>query len=373
MQFRPRTVFITIFGVALAARVLFLIQLRESPYFDNLIIDAASYDRWALQIAAGDIWGSSVFYQSPLYPYFLGLVYSIFGHDYMAARLIQAVIGAGNAVLLAILSTRLFSRSAGILAGLTAALYGTFIFQDLMLLKSVVVIFFILLSFLFLERASTRESRLLLLFSGLFYGVAICGRGNLLFAVPLFLAWFVVRARNEKVPARVALVPAIVFLLGTVIAVAPVTLRNKIVGDDWVLIESDAGINLYVGNHADATGIHRPPAEIRTIPEHEEADAKQFAEKEIGRALKPSEVSRFWIDRAVSYALSDPVGEAKLIFRKFLLALNHYEVPDNYNQYYFSRNSWLFPGFLPSFLVVVPFAVIGHSGRRDGRVFSGRL
>lgn len=359
MQFRQTAIYIAIFGVALAARFLFLFQLRESPYFDNLIIDSASYDQWGLRIAQGDILGTTVFYQSPLYPYFLGLVYSIFGQDYMAARLIQAVIGAGNAVLLAVLSTRLFSRSTGVVAGLTAALYGTFIFQDLMLLKSVIVIFFILLSFLFLERASKGESRLPLLFSGLFYGVAICGRGNLLFAVPLFLGWLALR---DPTPPRLAIMPAAVFLLGTIIAISPVTLRNKLVGDDWVLIESDAGINLYVGNHANATGIHQPPAEIRTIPEYEETDAREYAEQEMGRTLKPSEVSRFWIDRAILYALSAPIDEVKLIFRKFMLAMNHYEVPDNYNQYYFGPTSWLFRGYLPAFIVIVPFAVLGLLG-----------
>jgi tetratricopeptide (TPR) repeat protein len=95
------------------------------------------------------------------------------------------------------------------------------------------------------------------------------------------------------------------------------------------------------------------------VPKHEESDARRYAEQEMGKVLKPSEVSRFWIGRAASYVLSDPGGEAKLVFRKFLLALNPYEVPDNYNQYYFSRYSWLFRGFLPSFFVVAPFAVIG--------------
>ncbi len=363
---------IALFGIALAVRILFLFHLRESPYFDNMIVDAASYDQWAQRIAAGDVWGSRVFYQSPLYPYFLGLVYSIVGHDYFAARLIQAVIGAGNVALLCVLSMRLFSPRAGLLAGLIAALYATLIFQDLMLLKSVIVIFFLLLSFLFLERAFTRDSRKLLLVSGALYGIAICGRGNLLFAVPLFLIWLVVRTRTgASSQARVLVAPAIIFMLGTALAVAPVTLRNKIIGDDWVLVESDAGINLYVGNHAGATGVHQPPKYVRTVPKHEESDARRYAEQEMGRTLKPSEVSQFWIGQAISYVRSDPVGEAKLVIRKFLLAWDPYEVPDNYNQYYFSRYSWLFRGYLPSFFIVAPFAVIGMlasvgSWRRTG-------
>ena len=130
-----------VFAVALALRLLFLVHLLPSPYFDNLMIDSASYDRWAQRIAGGDFWGDRVFYQSPLYPYFLGLLYSIFGRDLVAARIAQAVLGSVTCALIFLFTRRLFGTAAGLTAGLAAALYTTFIFQDLMILKSVIVFF----------------------------------------------------------------------------------------------------------------------------------------------------------------------------------------------------------------------------------------
>ena len=38
----------------------------------------------------------SPFWQPPLYPYFLGLVFALFGPDYYIARLVQAVLGSGK-------------------------------------------------------------------------------------------------------------------------------------------------------------------------------------------------------------------------------------------------------------------------------------
>ncbi len=360
---------LTIFLIALVFRLLFIADFRESPYFDHLMIDAASYDRWAQEIASGNFFGDRVFYQSPLYPYFLGGVYSIFGRDFLAARIVQALVGSLTCLSLLFLTRRLFGRAAGWIAGGLAAVYSTFIFQDAMLLKSVVLFLFLSLSLLRISQAIDSGRSAPLFQSGLLFGIAICGRGNLLFALPLFCLWLYVRV--DGTPALRRLRAPLIFLTGAILAISPVTVRNRIVGNDWVLTESDAGINLYVGNNPHAIGIHQPPDEVRTVPEHEEIDARRIAELDLGRALKPSEVSRYWIDKAIDFALTHPLKELKLIGRKFQLAWNWYEVPDNYNQYYFARVSWLFRGLLPTFLFVAPLSLFGmvvtfRDWRRNG-------
>ncbi|MFH1679203.1 MAG: glycosyltransferase family 39 protein [Candidatus Eisenbacteria bacterium] len=366
---RETTAALLVFLLALSLRVLFLVDFRASPYFDNLLIDPASYDRWAERIAAGDFWGDRVFYQAPLYAYFLGGLYALFGRDLLLVRVVQAVLGSLTCALLFLLTSKIFSFRRGILAGLLAALYTPLLFMDLMILKSVVVLFFLSLSLLRFEDAISRRSPLRLAQAGILLGVAITGRGNLLFALPFLLAWLFFREERPLSRASLSLVG--VFLLGTVLAIAPVTIRNRAVGGDWVLVESDAGINVYVGNNPAATGIHTPPLDIRTVPEHEERDAARLAERETGRAMKPSEVSGFWIEKAIRFARSHPKEEARLLWRKLRLAWNGYEVPDNYDLAYFSRISWIFRGFLPSFLWISPFAALGfvlslRSWRRTG-------
>ena len=83
-----------IFAVAFAIRLVHIWQITPSPFFDVLLGDARGYDEWARRLAAGDWIGSEVFYQAPLYPYFLGLLYKIFGRDLLIVRICQAAIGS---------------------------------------------------------------------------------------------------------------------------------------------------------------------------------------------------------------------------------------------------------------------------------------
>ncbi|MBM3320278.1 MAG: glycosyltransferase family 39 protein [Candidatus Eisenbacteria bacterium] len=350
---------LAVFIVALATRLLFLSDFRASPYFDNLLIDPASYDRWAQKIAAGDFWGERVYYQAPLYAYMLGGLYALFGRDLLLVRILQSVLGSLTCVFLFLLTSQVFSLRRGIIAGLLAALYTPLLFMDLMILKSVAEIFFLAASLLALAIAAREKNLARIALAGLLFGIAVTGRGNLLFGVPFLAAWLLLR--EPRPLARASAARAGVFLLGIGLAILPVTIRNRVVGGDWVLVESDAGINVYVGNNPRATGIHTPPFDIRTVPEHEEEDAARFAERETGRPMKPSEVSSFWIGKALAFARAHPAEEAHLIGRKFRLVWNGYEVPDNYDQKYFARVSWIFRGFLPSFLWISPFALLGFA------------
>ena len=82
---------LAIFGVALLVRLVHVWQLRASPFFSLLMGDSRGYDEWARRIAGGDWLGHEVFYQAPLYPYLLGLIYAVGGRHLLLVRLVQAV------------------------------------------------------------------------------------------------------------------------------------------------------------------------------------------------------------------------------------------------------------------------------------------
>ena len=90
-----------IFALALTLRVVHMWQMRSSPFFAVLMGDARGYDEWAQRIVGGDWIGRDVFYQAPLYPYFLALIYSFSGHSPILVRLVQAVMGSCSCVLVA--------------------------------------------------------------------------------------------------------------------------------------------------------------------------------------------------------------------------------------------------------------------------------
>src|SRR4051812_46514037 len=89
-----------VFGTALMLRLLYIWQIRDAPFFDLLMGDARSYDEWGQRIAAGDWIGHDVFYQAPLYPYFLGVIYATLGRSLLLVRVCQAVIGAASCICL---------------------------------------------------------------------------------------------------------------------------------------------------------------------------------------------------------------------------------------------------------------------------------
>src|SRR5262249_46214371 len=131
--------------VALTIRLIHVWQMRGTLFFAVLLGDARAYDEWARRIAGGDWIGHDVFYQAPLYPYFLGVLYKTLGHNLLAVRICQALLGASACLLLGLAGRRLFSRRAGLVAGLGLALYAPAVFFDGLLQKSVLDVFFVCL------------------------------------------------------------------------------------------------------------------------------------------------------------------------------------------------------------------------------------
>ncbi len=93
------------------------------------------------RVARGGDKGFSI--RRSLYPYFLGVIYTIFGHSLLAVRLIQIALGSAACVLLARAGESFISRRAGLAAGLLLALYPTANFFEALNNKSVVDTFFI--------------------------------------------------------------------------------------------------------------------------------------------------------------------------------------------------------------------------------------
>src|SRR6266581_1519514 len=146
---------LVIFAVAFTLRIIHIWQMRNAPFFTLLMGDARGYDEWAQRIAGGDWIGRDVFYQAPLYPYFLASIYWIAGRSPTLVRIAQAVIGSCSCVLIAAAARRLFSARAGLLAGLILAVYAPAIFFDSLLQKSVLDVFFVCMV-VWVLRARTR-------------------------------------------------------------------------------------------------------------------------------------------------------------------------------------------------------------------------
>jgi tetratricopeptide (TPR) repeat protein len=391
-----------VFLTALAARLINVGQIRGSPYFDTLMGDARGYDVWAQRIAGGDWIGTEVFYQAPLYPYFLGLLYSIAGRDLLAARLVQSVLGASAAVLLGIAATRLISSRAGLIAGLGLALYAPAIFFDGLLQKSTLDGFLVCLT---IERISAivtgagpasarrdpaelrrglaeaafgreggrRESFLAFdaftwLTLGLALGLLALSRENAMVFVAVVAIWALVgpgdrEPETRTVDARTVGIAARLLPLaaGLAIVLAPVAARNAMVGGGFYITTAQFGPNFYIGNNPLADGTYMSLRQGRGAPEFERQDATELAEQDLKRTLTPAEVSSYWTGRALAFIRSQPGAWLALMARKVALVWNADEMLDTEAQESYAEWSALLAvlGVVGHFGVLVPLAVIG--------------
>ena len=139
----PLGAWVAIGTLALAVRFFYLWEIHDAPGFTRLVGDGVVYDDWARALAAGDWLGQGIFYQAPLYPYFLGVLYAVFGHNLLAVRIVQCILGALACALLGAAGSRLFCRTIGVFSGILLAVYPTAFFADGLIQKSSLDIFFV--------------------------------------------------------------------------------------------------------------------------------------------------------------------------------------------------------------------------------------
>lgn len=356
-----RWTYVGLFGVALVIRLLYIAQIRTIPFFETLVGDAASYDAWARRIAGGDWWGDQVFYQAPAYPYFLALLYRIFGHDLLMVRIVQAVCGAGSCVLIALAGDRLVDRRVGLIAGLLLAFYAPAIFFDGLVQKASLGL--LLMTTLLWRLAAAHKSPRFgaWMLAGAVLGLLALTRENALILSVALLVWISAAYRRAKLTHR--LFWSVGFASGLVIILLPVAARNRMVGGEWAITTVQAGPNFYIGNNSNATGLYTPLVRGHESPPFERADARRLAEAQTGRSMTDGDVSRYWFNEALRDISANPLGWLKLLGRKALLAINAYEITDveGYNVYRAYSSLLGFLGLVFHFGVLLPLGVLGFA------------
>ncbi|WP_395741553.1 tetratricopeptide repeat protein [Prosthecobacter sp.] len=338
---------------ALLIRLIYFWQIHESDLAGALLGDAAVYDAWGQRIAAGAWLGDKVFYQAPLYPYFLGVIYALGGHSLVVVRLVQIVIGACSCVFLGKAAEHFISRRAGQAAGMLMALCPTLIFFDGLIQKAVLDVFFLALV-LMLAALAARKGQAVRWWAalGAGFGALVLTRENALVMLPLLLLWAWQHGRWRAVLLAGA---------GTLCVLLPVALRNQVVGGEFHLTTSQMGPNFYIGNHEHANGTYQPLRPRRGDAVYEEKDAADLAERELGRRLTPGEVSQFWMGKSLAFIRSQPWQWIRLMGRKWLLVWNAAELGDTEEQSAYAAHSallrWL--SAVLHFGVLCPLAVMG--------------
>ncbi len=372
----------------MAVRVGVVLEVRDLPFFDQPVGDARGYYDWARTIASASgfrAWlGDTSFYQAPLYPYVLGAWMRLAGDGFLGIRLFQALLGAAGCVLLAAATARLFDRRTGLICGALVALYAPGVFYDALIQKAALSSFLICVMVYFTARAAVRPADdereagratfatlcLPTLLASVALGLLIITRENALVWAPCLLAWAVWRGRREA-GGSAAVRMGLAVVLGLGIVLAPVALRNRVVGGEWSVSTFQAGPNFFIGNSREADGRYRPLVRGHETPQFERADAVALAEADVGRSLTAREVSDYWMARAWADVRADPARWLGLLVRKTWMVIHAYEVPDVESLAVYRDASLLLDLIAPAwhFGVLLPLGVIGlvmTAGRRRG-------
>jgi hypothetical protein len=285
-------------------------------------------------------------FRPPLYPVFLALVYAVVGtgpRRFLAARLVQALLGAALAPLTAGLGRQAgVSLRASRAAALVVAAYPLLVVYPLALATENLYTPLLVLSLWAILRAGERGTARSHALAGALLGLTALTRSVVSMFVPVVAAWTWAVTRPRGSSAKHAALLALCFLL----IVIPWSVRNTILHGEFHFIESALGYDLHQGYHPQSTGTfdYRISSELLPILDDGERHHQGM--------------EAFW-----SFVRADPARVPYLMFRK----LGYFWGLDRRAFQYFYSNNYL--GLWPApllagalLLLCGPFAVIAPAG-----------
>jgi tetratricopeptide (TPR) repeat protein len=310
---------ILLFVFAFALKLIYVVQSADSLAMRVPILDSKYYDDMARSIASGQFTQKEAFFMGPLYPYFVALVYGMFGRNLMLLRAVQIFGGSVTVVLTYLIGAKLFRPSIALLGAAMLVLYGAGTFYEGQLLMEWLGTLLDMLLLFVLLRDFGKNDVMKFVLAGLLLGLSSLARANILIFAPVVLIWILYVAKGTK-----RFVSAAAFVFSALVAISPAAIHNYVVSKDAVLITWNGGMNFYIGNSDEATGAYVP---IKGVDFTRDIGSERYVEQMVGRDMKPSEVSGYWFARARTFIREHPGEELELLFRKTALLLNGFEMP----------------------------------------------
>ncbi len=349
---------IGVFICALCIRLLYISQLKNTPIFSGLALDSTIYHNLGIMIANGHYTARDLIYFNPLYPFFIGFIYSLSGESQTSVLVAQAVLDALSCFLVYHIGLKTFNRRVALIASGVYTFYGIAIFYTGLLLAPSVVVFFSLLMVAFLLWSEERSKPMLYVIGGLLFGIIVLVRANLLLFILFLPLWFFVVLRS-RIGVKKASFGFLFFLLGFFGALAPNSIRNYMSQASYSPFSVQGGINFYIGNNPKATGWFVRIRGISAMPVEQIETSIKMAEGTTGATLTPMDASRFYFAKGLTYVRSNPIAALGLFFQKLLLFWSAKEIPLNIDYQHSKQLVPLMRLPLFSFGIVGPMAILG--------------
>ena len=345
-------------AAALLVRAGYIVTVIRDPFFNYFrhIPDAYYYNNWALDMVANKWWlgGPEVFYIGPFFAYFLAAIYGTIGPHLVLVRVLFVVLDVGTVLFLYGFGRRMWDETTARVGAIIWICYLPAIFFTSLLLPVTVDLFLLAAAWYFVARG-VDGNKWFFVPAGAAVGLVTLDRPNLLFFIAAVVVVFFFYRK------KLGWLRPILFIAPVALLVFAVTLRNYVVTGDWVVVSSQGGVNFFLGNSEQANGFYWNLGEMSTgRPEQLNRELSfRVAEQAEKRPMKPTEVSRWWTRRALSWVRENPADAAKLYLRKFWIVTNDFEVSLNVDFYYMTFVSAFHKVPLPWFGFVLPFGLIG--------------
>ncbi len=313
-----------IIAVAILIRLFYVIEIQGTFFMNYLTDDSKIYSDWAEKIANGQWTLKNPFFMAPAYPYFLGIIYTIFGKSLFLVQLIQIVFSIGTLFFTYLAARNFHSKTAGIIATVIGAFYINYIFYSGAILSETLQTFVYSVLIYHLSLSSKENDKFYYLKLGLILGLAAWFRGTILLFALLFSLYMLWKKNKFNAEGNTVFNKIGMFAVGTILMIAPITLHNYFAGDDFVLLTSNGGINFFVGNNERAVGVFVTPTEFDF---YEDMPGHKYAQQVLRKKLKPSEASSYWYGRGLDWIKQNPADFVVLEIKKLLLFWGEDEDP----------------------------------------------
>jgi hypothetical protein len=285
-------------------RLFWIISVHPDPT-DGRFDDTAWYRGAAHFIANGDGYvnpyvGTPTAGWPPGYPYFLGAVFSVFGEGITATAVANLVLSLATIVIVYAIAAVLFDRATATIAAVALAAWPGQIYFTSLTLSEPLFTFLFALAFLLMVIVSdnTRWRASLLVGFGFVLALAALTRGQALILLPIAVITWGAAGYRWRPAIGWAMLAALIVATG----MAPWVVRNERELGSPVLLATNFGPNLWIGNHDGATGRMNIPEVEPPQPERGEKNQSEF---EVA-------ADRLALRKGLGFMLTHPADEVSL-------------------------------------------------------------
>ena len=341
---RQQVIFpIFLFFIAFSVRLFYLSEFQNiNPLFDIIppAFDHFNFDVGAINFSNGDLLAqSSNNNYAPLYKYFLGIIYLLFGRNFDVIYIIQFAMGSLSAILIYLITKELFGFRAGIIAFTGFAFYSPQIIYEGIILRAAFISFFGVLSFYLLSRLNFSLSLANLIISALSISLFIQGRPNVILCLPFVFIFLHKLFHSLKSEERIMY--WLTFTGTLLLSFMPLLVQCYLVHGKFVFFDASGPHTFISGNLIPYSGVG-----------FDEALVEDYRRKNILGYLSN-------INFLFHQIFEDFSGFIKLYLRKLYYFFNDFEAPTNISIYLYKRLSSTLPLLLGHFSLYSSLGLMG--------------